>query len=317
MPLGVALYGANGHQIYHQVRENPDTRLVAVAGIDPKRFADFPDLDQVRFVDSLDDLLADERVQLVSLCSPRRADQAAHAIAALDAGKHVYAEKPCALNEADLDAIIAASGRHGGRFHEMAGSGFLQPFLAMGDIVRSGRLGTIVQVFTQKSYPWFPGRPQDEAIDGGLTRQAGVHGFRFVEHVTGLKITDVQAVETRLGIDAPGECRRACSCILRLENGAVGTAIINYLNPKGLGSWGNEALRIWGTEGFVEAVDGATRTRLIIGENDLGPIDTSAPDRDYFHLIVDDILGKGTMPLSLEDELHPTRMVIRARESAA
>jgi len=64
-------------------------------------------------------------------------------------------------------------------------------------------------------------------------------------------------------------------------------------------------------------VDGGTRTRMVLGNDDLGQIDTSKPARDYFDSYLDEILGEGTMPLSLEDDLHPTRMVIRAKESAA
>ena len=36
-----------------------------------------------------------------------------------------------------------------------------------GEIVRSGQLGTIIQVTAEKSYPWTEHRPQDEAVDGG------------------------------------------------------------------------------------------------------------------------------------------------------
>jgi predicted dehydrogenase len=45
--------------------------------------------------------------------SPLRSEQAGHAIACMKGGKHVYAEKPCAMTEADLDAIIATSRETG------------------------------------------------------------------------------------------------------------------------------------------------------------------------------------------------------------
>ena len=59
--------------------------------------------------------------------------------------------------------------------------------------------GEIVQVFAQKSYPWHESRPQDEAVDGGLTLQVGIHAARFVEHVTGIRISSLDLIETTHG----------------------------------------------------------------------------------------------------------------------
>jgi predicted dehydrogenase len=316
--IGVGLYGGNGHQIYHQLQDHPGARLVAIASVDaallPAKLRDDPEL---RRYESLDDLLCDPRVELVSLCSPRRRDQARDAIAALRAGKHVYAEKPCAMTEEDLDAILDASQAAGKQFHEMAGSAFAQPFLAMRKIVRSGALGEIVQVFGQKSYPYHERRPQDEELDGGLIGQASVHAVRWVGHVACVRITDVRALETTFGNPvAGGGLRMAAVLMMKLDNGGVGAIVANYLNPRGVGTWGNEAFRIWGTRGMLEATDGGTRTRLVIGDQDHGPIDTtSEPSRDYFDFFIDSIQTGAPMPLSLEEELHPTRVVIRAKRS--
>ncbi|MBM4032135.1 MAG: Gfo/Idh/MocA family oxidoreductase [Planctomycetes bacterium] len=315
MSIGVGIYGANGHQIHYILEDHPQARLVATAAFPQK---DLPPMTRedpsVREYDTLAGLLSDDEVQLVSLCSPRRRDQAAEAIRCMQAGKHVYAEKPCAMTEEDLDATMAASRATGRRFHEMAGTAFEQPYLAMRELVAAGTIGTVVQVFAQKSYPYHDRRPQDEDIDGGIIGQASVHALRFVEHVAGQRIADIQAVETRLGNPvAGGGLRMAAALMMTLENGGVASVIANYLNPKGFGRWGNEHLRIFGTKGFVEATDGGARTRLVVGERDLGPIDASAPSREYFDMFVEELLGLGEMPFSMEEELHPTRMTIGAK----
>ncbi len=315
--IGVGIYGANGHQIHNHIEDHPHARLVATAAfrrdaLPPVLRADAA----IRHYATLDELLADREVELVSLCSPRRRDQAAEAIRCMEAGKHVYAEKPCAMAEEDLDAIIAASEATGRRFHEMAGTAFEQPYLAMREIVAAGTIGTVVQVLAQKSYPYHDRRPQDEDVDGGIIGQASIHALRFVEHVAGQRIAHIQAVETTLGNPvAGGGLRMAASLMMTLENGGVASVVANYLNPKGFGRWGNEHLRIFGTKGFVEATDGGARTRLVVGEKDLGPIDASAPSRDYFDMFVASLLGLGEMPFSVEEELHPTRMTIRAKRS--
>ena len=312
----IGLYGVNGHQIQANLIGHPLGECVAAAAIEraalPVPLRDDPNLS---IYPSLEGLLQDERVELISLCSPRRADQAHEAICCLEAGKHVYAEKPCATQEADLDAILAAAQRTGRQFHEMAGTAFLQPYLAMRRVVQSGVLGRIVQVLAQKSYPYHDQRPQDEDVDGGLLLQVGVHAARFIEHVAGLKILSLDAVETSLGNPQPVDLRMAVSLTARLEGGAVACIALNYLNQLSFGQWGNESLRIFGTQGFVEAVDGGTRTHLVLKDEDRGPLLLEEPGQDYLDLYLKLLLGLGEMPLSLEDELHPTRMLIRAKRA--
>ncbi|OAM88197.1 Gfo/Idh/MocA family oxidoreductase [Termitidicoccus mucosus] len=317
-PVGVALYGANGHQIHGLLAARRDmARLCAVAGFPPEKLP--PGLrarDGARVCANLDDLLADPRVELVSLCSPRRRDQALDAIRALRAGKHVYAEKPCAFSEPELDAILDAARENGRVFREMAGTAFLQPYLEMRRIVLSGILGRVVQVVAEKSYPWHDARPQDEDIDGGLIRQCAIHALRFVEHVACERIVSAGAIETRAGNPVAGGGSRIAACLmLGLASGGVAGIAANYLNPKGTGEWGYETLRILGEKGMVESTQGGAHTRLVVGDRDLGPLDTSQPGIEYLDTFLAQIRGRGAMPLSSEEELSPTRWVIRAKQS--
>jgi predicted dehydrogenase len=316
--LGVGIYGLYSHQIDGLLLDHPRAALVAAAGVDPQQLKKRlgGNVEPVIY-DDLHAMLRDDRVQLVSLASPRRSEQARQALQCMAAGRHVYAEKPAALSEAELNEIISVSRCTGMRFHEMAGTAFEQPYAAMRDIVRSGRIGQVIQVFAQKSYPWHERRPQDEAIDGGLVAQVGVHATRMVEHVAGQRVESVLAIDTKLGNrDDGGELRMAASIVARLANGGVASIIVNYLNPRGFGIWGNEHLRIFGSEGMLESTDGGRRTRLVVGEQDLGEIDTSTPTRNYFDHYIDSLLDGTPMPVTLEQELHPTRVILRARDSA-
>lgn len=71
--LKIGIYGRNGHQIHHIARKTPNLELVAVAGCKAKDInleEPFP----VEY-ESLKDLLADENVEMVSLCSPYAASR--------------------------------------------------------------------------------------------------------------------------------------------------------------------------------------------------------------------------------------------------
>ena len=234
--IGIGLYGTNGHQVQGQLAANSHAELRAVAAVDTAKLPE--SLRGVRLYATLDEMLKDPGVELVSLCSPRRADQADEAIRCLKAGKHVYGEKPSAMTERDLDRIIETSGKTGKIYHEMAGTVVQQPYMKMRDVVKSGVLGTVVQVLVQKCYPWHDARPKDEDIDGGLALQVGVYAGRFVEHIACEKIKTLKIAETRLGDSRPdSDCRMAVSMIMELNNGGLASAVCNYLNPMQKKCW--------------------------------------------------------------------------------
>ena len=330
----IGLYGDNGHQL------RPDAQpawreygtVVAFAGFageEPSGSTSAARADErPKRRASLDDLLADDSIELVSLCSPRRADQADDAIRCLEAGKHVLAEKPCAMDETSLDRIIAAARRTGRVFHEMAPTVVEEPYATIRRVVAAGRVGRVLQVYGQKSYPWHDRRPADEAIDGGLLRQAGIYLYRFVEHVAGQRVVETIGYETTLANQGgDSDCRRAASVIMRLEGGGVASGVANYATPAPSlwNRWGYETLRVFGEDGFVESINRGEIVRL--ATNAEGTVDLGAggdaraagahgAPRDFTSLVLREILGLDRPVLGLEAELHPTRMVNRAKAAA-
>jgi predicted dehydrogenase len=313
----IGLYGSNGHQIQELIANNPHAHLAGICRFETEKLpCSITEDSGIKRFNSLDQMLQCPEIKLISLCSPRRDEQAGDAVKCLKAGKHVYSEKPCAMTEQQLDEIIQTAKETGCRFHEMAGTSYLQPYLEMAKIIASGTIGTVVQVLAQKSYPFMDWRPQDEGIDGGLLMQVGIHAVRMIEQVAGTRIASVTASETAFGNpEKDGGLRMASSMSMKLENGGIATVIANYLNPPAFDSWGNETLRVFGTKGFIETTDGGTKTRLVLNEADKGSIAASEPGREYFDMYISSLLGGEPMPLTIEDELHPTRIVIRAKES--
>ncbi|MHC4884432.1 MAG: Gfo/Idh/MocA family protein [Planctomycetota bacterium] len=313
--IKLALWGGNGHQIQNQIGTNDRLELIAFGAFDEEGTKALAEAapKAVR-CDHYEALLKTPGLELISLCSPRRCEQADHAIAAMEAGVSVYAEKPCALTEEELDRILAADRAGSAVFHEMAGTVFDQPYWAMREAVLAGTIGEVVQVFAQKSYPMYPGRPFEEAVDGGLMLQNGVHALRFVEHTTGLSAATIHGIETRLGDDREGsDLRMAASAMGSLENGGIYSVIMNYLNQPGLGRWGNEEVRIFGTRGMIESIDAGARVQLVLGDQPPQPVDVSGAAPDWFDLVCDHVQGENRFPFDLATELHPTRMVIRAK----
>jgi len=317
----IGLYGSFGHQIGLEIYEDDITEIAAVCKLSDYFMDELKNLGKGGFkvYATLDEMLEDEELDLISLCSPQRCDQEDDAIKCLKAGKHVYAEKPAAFTEDGIARILDAAKKAGKEFHEMADSVYVEPYWSVRKAVRDGKVGEVVQVYVQKSYPMnVNSRPQNEEKDGGLVRQAGIHAIRFLEHITGLTVEKVNVCQTHLGNINPNEgLFTASSWMMELSNGGVASACINYLNPRGFGRWGNESVRIFGTEGMIEITDGGKHTHLYTHEEDLGEVDTANSDcKDFFMEIVKHLKFGSELPMSQEEELHPLRVVIRAFDSA-
>lgn len=111
LKIGVIGLGKISGQYFESFRSLPGIELVAVADLDEARSASTAaelDVDAL----SVAALLADSRVQAVlNLTIP--AAHASVAIDALEAGKHVYGEKPLAVTPAEAERVLAAAARTG------------------------------------------------------------------------------------------------------------------------------------------------------------------------------------------------------------
>lgn len=320
--LKIGCYGLNGHQILGLAPELKHATITTISGITPTEFEQIKKAhsyltDTLRWLPDLEAMLADPQIELVSLCSPRRDEQADHTVQALEAGKHVYAEKPIALTLKDLDHIRDAVERSGEELRAMTGASYAPHFTAMKEVVDCDEIGEVVQVYAQKSYPYHDRRPQDRGVDGGLILQAGIHAVTATRWVTGLEFVTISGFDTMLGNPGDGALQMAAGINFTLSNGGVGVANFNYLNPRALPYWGDDRLRVYGTNGMVECIEGATRLRVTT--NDRPTRNLSAPEEKHAaHLqgFIDLLVDGTPMRVSAEDSFLETEVVIAAQRSA-
>ena len=91
--IRIGCYGTNGHQILGLAPALKGASIDAVAGVSEAEFdriaKDHPNLaGSLKHYPDLEALLADDRLAMVSLCSPRRDRQAEETVRALGASKH-------------------------------------------------------------------------------------------------------------------------------------------------------------------------------------------------------------------------------------
>lgn len=149
--------------------------------------------------DTLDDLLADERVNVVHVTSPNHAHYA-QVKAILAAGKHVICEKPLAMTSAqsaEMVEIAAASGKVAAVCYNIR---FYPLNQQAHEMARTGTLGDIRLVSGHYHQDWLA-KPTDwnwrlQSEIGGTLRSVGDIGTHWVDltsFVTGLKAEAVMA----------------------------------------------------------------------------------------------------------------------------
>lgn len=317
----IACHGTSGHQIVGLMPELKRAKLVAISGVDEQGFQALkqrlPEAvgDTPRYPD-LDTLLDECEFDLISLCSDWRAAQADDAIRALKAGKHVLAEKPMACSLDKLEELRRAAEESGKELRTMNPMVYRADFWGMKGIIDRGEIGDIVQIYAMKSYPYNDSRPQELGKDGGLTMQAGIHAVSFVRFVTGLEFGEIFCQDTKQGNPKEGELRRASNLSARMDNGALCVIVSNYCNPHAMGYHGNDQLRVFGTKGMIEIVDGGNRRMFVTDDKAPSEFPDGSPTHKYVFDLVDCILDGTPTLLTQEDSLVNTEVVLKAQKSA-
>ncbi len=100
---------------FHSQRmvESPELEFIGAYDIRPERTANLPGGGKA--YSSLEELLADDRIELVTIATPNDVHKEI-AVKALQAGKNVISEKPVTLSSADLEEMIAAAEKAGRLF---------------------------------------------------------------------------------------------------------------------------------------------------------------------------------------------------------
>ena len=145
-PLNVAVIGLGwwGRIIVPLAKTSSRLRVVRVA--DPAPAAvEFAQAQGLALSSSLDDALADPQVQGVVLCTPhtQHTDQI---VRAANAKKHVFCEKPLAMSRADVLKSVGACNANGVKLAVGHEKRFEPPIQEAMRLVKSGELGTPLQI---------------------------------------------------------------------------------------------------------------------------------------------------------------------------
>lgn len=198
--------------------------LFGVADADKSRAASFAEKQGVKSYKNFDELLLDESIDAVCICTPN-GFHAQNAIAALNAGKHVVVEKPLALNKSDCDAVNEAVEKSGKTLSVISQLRFSEDVAAVKKVIDEGKLGKIVLASAYLKY-WRSPEYYSEGkwkgskeLDGGILMNQGVHGVDLLLYLAGnASVVSAKSKTLFHNIEADD----TSVALLEFENGALG-----------------------------------------------------------------------------------------------
>jgi len=152
----------------------------------------------IRATTDIEEILADDSVELVSLCTPDYTHYEL-ALRCIEAGKHLLLEKPLSLEYEKAEEILRRAAEKGVRISVGYEFRINPAVLRLRELVESGELGDI-QAFALYHYrtpfrrdkwnKWI----QKKEYSGGLLIEETCHWFDLAEYVTGKRIESIYAV---------------------------------------------------------------------------------------------------------------------------
>lgn len=265
------------------------------------------------------EVLADPEINAVLICSSTDTHSPI-SVEAIQAGKHVFCEKPIDHDVEKINEVIDALKKNPVKYQVGFNRRFDHNFEAVRDAVAAGKIGDthIIKITSRDPEP-----PSADyvKVSGGMFLDMTIHDFDMVRFLAGCNATEVYVEAAVLVDPAIGEAGDVDTAVitLKMENGAIAVidnsrqAVYGYdqraevFGSKGMVATGNDTA----SAAVISSVDGVT------GEKPLHfflerYMDAYAKEIKCF---IEAIENDGETPLGVEDGLQPVLMGLAAKKS--
>jgi len=266
-PLGTAVIGLGKVADTHAraLASLPGSRFVAVCDPVLERCEAFESRYGVKAYQRLEDLLGDDDVQAVTICTPHPT-HAETAVRAARAGRHVLVEKPMAIRLSDCDAMIEAAAANGVKLGVISQRRLYEPVLRVRKAVVEGRigepaLGTMMVLGWRDAayYRLDPWRGTWSGEGGGVLVSQVTHYLDLFQWLMG-PVVELFGYWDNLNHPTI-EVEDTAVAVLRFANGALGSIVASNSQKPGL--FGR--IHIHGTSGASVGVQVESGSMFISG----------------------------------------------------
>lgn len=230
LSIAIAGCGSFGRHMADLLERLPGLNIAAVCDPDAEKSLSLSREVGVPSYASFQRCLEESEATSVALFTPNHL-HAPMAIAAAEAGKHIFCEKPMAMNVAECYAMIEAAEANGVKLMVGHKRRLRPQYVKMAEIVRSQRYGRplAVQVngfYGRELWDWWTRR----ASGGGLLFHAGVHDLDFLRYACG----EVGTVFARSPVktDHGTDFEDALALLIQFESGTVATLQVSPFSPQ-------------------------------------------------------------------------------------
>ncbi|HCC58281.1 MAG TPA: hypothetical protein DEQ47_13690 [Solibacterales bacterium] len=319
--IRVGIIGLEGHTglITGPALALPEVEIVAVCDDDSAALANFLRHRTLATAHGYADyhrMLDAERLDVVAVCN-NNGERAGAILASVERGLHVMAEKPLALNRADLGRIQAAVARKNVKLGMLLEMRYDPFYRALRDIVRSGALGEVAQISAQKSYQagqreaWYKRRE----TYGSTILWIGIHMIDLMRFTSGREPTRVSSFMGHVGFPDLGAMENTTVSAFQLDNGGTATLHMDYYRPKTAATHGDDRLRLAGTRGVAEYM-AATGLTVITEKSPPATVNTLPPAGSVFLDFLENAYLNKPASLPLSEIYRVCEITLAAHEAA-
>ena len=225
--LQAAVCGAGhwGSRLIASVQGKSDKiRFATAVTRDPKNRRDLAERFGIKLSPSFAEVLADRAIGAVVLATPH-SQHASEIVAAAEAGKHVFVEKPFTLTRASAETAIAACKAAGITLGVGYNRRYAPAYADMKRRIDAGEIGTLRHLEGQfsgpRSYQTEPANWRSNQVEspGGSMTARGCHVVDGMVHIAG-PVATLFAFSGRLQLEI--DVDDTTSCLLRFANGVTG-----------------------------------------------------------------------------------------------
>ena len=319
--MKLAIIGSYGHvgTVLAALEQLPNVRLTAAARWgpdDPLGFLAGPGMTDVAVYEDYAAMLDEVRPDVAAVFTPFH-HLAAGSTAAAQHGCHVFSEKPLATTLAGLARLRETVEKAGVEVAACLTARGEPAFLTIRKAVREGRIGEPIYAAAQKSYPYNVRDDFYKAREtyGGTIPWIGIHALDFIAYCTGQDYRRVAAIASNRAHPTHPGMEDQGGLLAELSGGGAAMVNFDYLRPWGEAArpWGDDRLRIAGTEAVIETKDCASGVELTTPDaTELLPLE---PARNVFADFVTSLAGRGETLVTTAESFRLTEVALKARDA--
>ena len=303
--IGLGWWGRTHIDAIHN--KSDKVKIVRVIDLNTEGSKDYASEQGLKLTANYQDALDDPDVNAVVLVTPHSL-HTEQIIAAAEAGKHVFTEKPFALNKSDAEKSVLAAEKAGIKLGLGHNQRYAAPQTEIKKMIDSNQLGTIMHLEGNTSHSTLSGfvswrHDPKEAPGGGLYHMGSHYIDLFSSFLGPVSEVYAQALDRIQALDS-------ASALLTFECGASAYIGNIMVTPS------SRMLNVYGSEGWVKVVDhDKIEICMVDGNPELKKVSAINPVKANMEGFADYIAGTDDYKFTNEQMIHDVAVLAAIERS--